>query len=125
MCLGAWPNDRPRKVGIAKLQIPTTLLAKIGLLNGGVATSGDFADSILLEGKPHTAILNPKTGLPCNNGIRAISVVAERCTSAGFLAKSSVLLDEKRALKQLSDAKVAFAAMDKSGQIQGSGVQVI
>ena len=123
--IGAQPNNQPWTVGIANPQIPNALLAKIDLLSGGVATSGDFADSFLLEGKPHTAILNPKTGHPCNTGLRAISVVAERCTSAGFLARSSVLLDEKRALEQLSDAKVAFAAMDKNGQIQGSGVQVI
>lgn len=121
--IGAQPDNRPWTVGIANPQIPNSLLAKLDLLDGGVATSGDFANSFMLEGKPHTAILNPKTGLPCS-GLRAISVAAERCTSAGFLAKSSLLLEEKQGLEQLSDAKVTFAAMDRNGQIQGSGVQV-
>ena len=121
--IGAQPDNQPWTVGIANPKIANSLLAKIDLLDGGVATSGDYASSFLLEGKPHSAILNPKTGLPCS-GLRAISVVAERCTSAGFLAKSSLLLDEKQGLEKLSDAKVAFAAMDKNGQIQGSGIQV-
>ena len=121
--IGAQPDDKSWTVGIANPQIPNSLLAKLDLLEGGVATSGDFANPFMLKGKPHTTILNPKTGLPCS-GLRAISVAAERCTSAGFLAKSSLLLDEKQGLEQLSDAKVAFAAMDRNGQIQGSGVQI-
>ena len=121
--IGAQPDDKPWTVGIANPQIPNSLLAKLDVLEGGVATSGDFANPFMLKGKPHTTILNPKTGLPCS-GLRAISVAAERCTSAGFLAKSSLLLDEKQGLEQLSDAKVAFAAMDRNGQIQGSGVQI-
>ena len=121
--IGAQPDDKPWTVGIANPQIPNSLLAKLDVLEGGVATSGDFANPFMLKGKPHTTILNPKTGLPCS-GLRAISVAAERCTSAGFLAKSSLLLDEKHGLEQLSDAKVTFAAMDRNGQIQGSGVQV-
>mgnify|MGYP001193432167 FL=1 len=121
--IGAQPDDKSWTVGIANPQIPNSLLAKLDLLEGGVATSGDFANPFMLKGKPHTTILNPKTGLPCS-GLRAISVAAERCTSAGFLAKSSLLLEEKQGLEQLSDAKVTFAAMDRNGQIQGSGVQV-
>ena len=121
--IGAQPDDKSWTVGIANPQIPNSLLAKLDLLEGGVATSGDFANPFMLKGKPHTTILNPKTGLPCS-GLRAISVAAERCTSAGFLAKSSLLLDEKQGLEQLSDAKVAFAAMDRNGQMQGSGVQI-
>ncbi|MDG2421041.1 MAG: FAD:protein FMN transferase [Gammaproteobacteria bacterium] len=121
--IGPQPNDQPWTVGIANPKSPNSLLAKIDVLEGGVATIGDYSNSFIFEGKHFTPVLNPKTGLPCN-GLRAASVLSDGCANAGSLAKAAILLKEQQGLELLESAEVTFAAMDSAGKIQGSGVHV-
>ena len=121
--IGPQPNNKPWTVGIADPKVPNSLLAKMDILEGGVTTSGDYTNSFVFEGKHYTPILNPKTGLPCR-GLRAASVLADLCTTAGSLSKTALLLGEQQGLHWLKDEGISFAAMDKTGKMEGTGIQI-
>ncbi len=52
----------------------------------GVATSGDYRNYYIKDGKKYAHTLNPKTGYPAGQNILSATVVAEKCIMADGLA---------------------------------------
>lgn len=91
-----------RAVGGARLPAPWTIgiedpsregraIGQVALTDGGVATSGDARRFCYVEGVRLGHILDPRTGWPVAGAPRSVTVVAETCTSAGFLATVAML----------------------------------
>ncbi len=72
-------------------------------LRGGaaVATSGDYRRCFEHEGRTYGHILDCRTGWPVSNGTRAVSVIAPRCTLAGMLATSAMVIGGSEAITML------------------------
>lgn len=81
----------PWRVGIEQPDTDQNVLAALELTRGGLATSGDSHRHLILNNKKYGHILNPKTGWPVEGAPRSISVLAENCTQAGFLATLGML----------------------------------
>ena len=116
--IGSQPDNRPWTVGVANPKDPDNLMAKIDLVDGGVASSGDYERSFVHEDKRYSHILNPKTGWPCT-GLRAVSVAANLCTVAGSMATIAMLMDEESGLIWLRNSGLPVVTMASDGSIEG------
>ena len=119
--IGTQPEDRPWPIGITHPEDSTKMMSHFHLFEGGLASSGDYERSFILEGKRYSHLLNPKTGWPCS-GLRAVSVAANLCTVAGSFATIAMLKPEQDAIDWLTDSGLPFVFMDGAGQIGGPGL---
>ena len=120
--IGSKPDSSPWPVGIANPRQPEAMMARINLRDGGLASSGDYERSFVLDGKRYSHILNPKTGWP-SSGLRAVSVAANLCTVAGSFATIAMLREEQSALAWLEDSGLPYVYMDSSEEIKGPALQ--
>ena len=116
--IGSQPENRPWTVWVANPKYPDNLMAKIDLVDGGLASSGDYERSFVHENKRYSHILNPKTGWPCT-GLRAVSVAANLCTVAGSIATIAMLMDEESGLIWLRNCGLPVVTMASDGSIEG------
>jgi thiamine biosynthesis lipoprotein len=65
--------------------------AIIQLQRGGLATSGDARRFLERDGVRYSHVLNPRTGWPVSNTLRAVTVAAANCIDAGFLSTMALL----------------------------------
>lgn len=85
-------DGRPWAVGIDDPERSgQSLLYRVELFRGGLATSGDARRFILWRGKRLGHILNPKTGWPVADAPRSVTVLAPSCLEAGTLSTLAYL----------------------------------
>lgn len=120
--IGSKPDGSAWPVGIANPKQPKEMMARIDLVDGGLASSGDYERNFVLDGKRYSHILNPKTGWPCS-GLRAVSVAANLCTVAGSFATIAMLNEERDALIWLEESSLPYVYMDSSEAIKGPALQ--
>lgn len=120
--IGPQPGDRPWTVGVINPNASDSVMARIELMDGGLASSGDYERCFVHEGKRYSHILNPKTGWPCN-GLRAVSVAANLCTVAGSLATIAMLKPEPDGIASLRDTGLPHVYMTQAEQIDGFGLK--
>ena len=58
----------------------------------GLATSGDYRNYFISEGRMYSHIIDPRTGYPVTNGVVSASVIAETCTLADGLATALMVM---------------------------------
>lgn len=98
-------QDPPRwTIGIETPGMVGSAVGQIEIGEGGVATSGDTRRFCIVDGKRLGHILNPRTGWPVGDAPRSVTVIADTCTAAGFLATMAML--------QGPDAEAFLAAQD-------------
>lgn len=117
--IGPQPGNRSWAVGITSPKDNTPLMARIDMLEGGLASSGDYERFFVHKGKRYSHILNPKTGWPCR-GLRAVSVAASLTTIAGSFATIAMLMEERAAKQFLLESSLAHVFMDSQGYIDGT-----
>jgi FAD:protein FMN transferase len=120
--IGPQPRMKPWPIGIASPHPETDIMATIDLLQGGLASSGDYERFFIHEGKRYSHIINPQTGWP-STGLRAVSVAADLCSIAGSVATIAMLKDEREAKEWLDDSGLACVYMDSAGVINGTGIR--
>ena len=93
-CLGK-NNGSGWKVGIKDPASKRGILASISLSNEAVATSGNYEQFFQYKGKRYSHLINPHTGLPVNNGVLSVTVVAKNTTTADSLATGFFVMGVK------------------------------
>lgn len=68
---------------------------------GAVATSGDYRRCFQFEGRTYGHILDCRTGWPVANGTRSVTVIAPRCTTAGVLSTTAMIVGGQDAIAML------------------------
>ena len=119
--IGPMPDNTPWPVAIASGEPQDEIMARIALLDGGLASSGDYERCFVHEGKRYSHILNPKTGWPCA-GLEAVSVAANLCTVAGSVATIAMLKDEPDAKAWLAESGLPHVYRSTLGGVGGSGL---
>ncbi len=82
--LTAWglqPNGRPWTIGLANPNFKNHVIGHFEIINGSVATSGDYEKYIMIGNKRYSHTINPKTGMPAE-GIKSATIIspfAELC----------------------------------------------
>ena len=121
--IGPQPGDKPWTIGVANPEEENSLLAKIEVLEGGVASAGDFSRCVNINDKNYNTFVNAKTRWLCM-GLRAATVASHLCTHAGSLARTALSLDQSDGLQKLEQESFKFAAMKEDGQIQGKSAEI-
>jgi thiamine biosynthesis lipoprotein len=116
-CAGApWQIDiehpRPEAGGL-------TVLARLPLSQGGLATSGDYERFFIHEGRRYCHVLDPRSGWPVR-GWQSVSVIAANTTVAGALA-TVAMLKEGAAAPWLQAQQVRWLGVDAAGRPQQGG----
>ena len=119
--IGSQPGNKPWAVGICSPVSESGIMAKIDLLDGGLASSGDYERFFMHQGLRYSHILNPMTGWP-SNGLRAVSIAANLCSVAGSVATIAMLKDELEAKAWLKDSGLAYVYMDSKQEIRRAGL---
>jgi FAD:protein FMN transferase len=96
--LGYAPNKTHWLIGLEDASQPGKCWAGVAVTNHAVATSGDYQRHFRLNGRRYGHIIDPRTGYPALNDVRAASIIAPSCTIAGLLSTSACILGAKEAL---------------------------
>ncbi len=87
------PPSRPCwHLGLEDPLRPGASKGSIGVTGKGVASSGDYLRSFVLEGRRYGHIIDPRTGFPVNNRVRQVTVIADTCLQAGVLSTTAFVL---------------------------------
>jgi FAD:protein FMN transferase len=73
--------------------------AGVAVTDHAVATSGDYLRNFVFNGVRYGHILDPRTGYPALNDVRAASIIAPSCTIAGLLSTSICILGAKEGME--------------------------
>lgn len=118
--IGPHPNGTPWNMGIRKPGYKNkkneTAIADIPIFKGGLATSGNYERSTLINGKHYGHIINPKTGWPVNS-FQSVSVVAPSCLLAGSISTLAMLMGQEAGLDMLQESGLAWLAQSVDGVI--------
>ncbi|MEE8427151.1 MAG: FAD:protein FMN transferase [Woeseiaceae bacterium] len=113
--IGPHPDGSPWKIGIQSPGDPGSIATNVNLKHGGLASSGDYQRSIVIDGKRYGHILNPKTGWPVE-GLRAVSVVAPQCLIAGSTSTIAMLKGEA-GKRWLDEVGLPYLWFDESSRL--------
>ena len=68
----------------------------IGLVHASIATSGDYRNAFIVDGKRYSHTIDPKTGWPVENPPSSVSVIANDCMTADAWATAMMVLGVER-----------------------------
>jgi len=87
------PPGRPAwHIGLEDPRQPGNTSGSIGVVDKGVASSGDYIRCFVVDGKRYGHIIDPRTGWPVANGCTQATVVASSCLQAGVLSTTAFVL---------------------------------
>lgn len=93
-CLGRSVRGVPWRMGLRKPRGPGVFTV-LELSDKAVATSGDYENFFIDEGKRYGHIFDPRSGRPAESGLVSATVIAGSCTEADGLATALMVLGRK------------------------------
>ncbi len=107
-------------IGIEDGNKPGNCWGGLAVSDLAVSASGDYARFFIHDGVRYGHILDPRTGWPVANGMRAVTVVANSCLEAGIYSTAVFVLGLREGLHLASLARgVEVCAQGEHG-IDGS-----
>ena len=107
-------------IGIEDGNKPGNCWGGLAVSDLAVSASGDYARFFTHDGVRYGHILDPRTGWPVANGMRAVTVVANSCLEAGIYSTAVFVLGHREGLHLASLARgVEVCAQGEHG-IDGS-----
>ncbi len=101
--------------------LESKITAVLQLNNEAVATSGNYRNYYIKNGRKYSHEINPFTGYPAEQNILSASVIASNCMTADAFATGFMVLGLDASLKVLEkrkDLKVYFIYSDAGGNIK-------
>ena len=89
--------NRPEKFGAVG-----AVYKALELKNQAMATSGDYRNFEVIEGRTISHIIDPRSGYPVDNGVVSASVIAPNCTLADGLATAMMVMGPKKGITLLN-----------------------
>ncbi|MFA7242992.1 MAG: FAD:protein FMN transferase [Sulfuricellaceae bacterium] len=112
---GAQPDGAPWLIGIRDPDDGGRMLARLPVYSGGLATSGDYARCLEIDGRRYSHLLDPRSGWPVE-GLRCVTVQAPNCMLAGSLSTIAMLMGAQ-GLHWLRATELPFLAVDSLGKM--------
>ena len=100
-CLGSGPDKRPWRVGL-KHPRRDELIATLRLKDIAVATSGDYENFKIKDGKRFSHIIDPRTGYPIKDMPVSVTVLAADCVTADGLATAISVMGSEKGLELIN-----------------------
>jgi thiamine biosynthesis lipoprotein len=113
--LGPQADGSAWHIGIRHPRAADSVLATVALVEGALASSGDYERFMEVDGQRYCHILDPRTGWPVH-GWQSVSVTASRCLVAGSISTVGMLHDlndSERWLRGLGLPVLAAAEGDR------------
>jgi thiamine biosynthesis lipoprotein len=102
------------------------LMLVLKVTNAAVATSGDYQQFVLIEGKRYSHIMDRKTGTSAE-GLSSVTIIADNATDADALATSVSVMGAEKGLaliEKLPDIEaILLTSQPKSELIKTSGAE--
>ncbi len=95
------------RVGVEKPHLLGGIQEIVGLNNAAIATSGDYRNFLLIDGKQFSHTIDPKSLKPVLHKLALVSVISERASTADAMATAMMAMGEESAWKFAQDQKVA------------------
>ena len=89
--IGAQADGAPWRIGIKHPRADGRTIASVELVDGAVATSGDYERFFEIDGRRYCHILDPRSGMPVAHW-QSVSVVAPLCIVAGSCSTMAMLM---------------------------------
>ena len=117
--LGGQANGAPWHIGIRHpREAEPAVIASVDVVDGAIATSGDYERFFEIDGRRYCHIIDARTGMPVS-AWQSISVAAPLAIVAGSCATIAMLMGVQ-APPFLGDQRVAWLGVDASGRRAGS-----
>lgn len=118
---GQSDKNRPWRIGIDKpiddaAAAGRELLMVIALTEGALATSGNYRNFYIHEGKKYAHTIDPRTGYPVQQDILSSTVYAPTCMEADAYATSFMVLGLEKSRKVLEnrpELQACFVYLDR------------
>lgn len=115
--MGPQPDGAPWRVGIRHPRRNEVVLASVALIEGALATSGDYERFFEIDGKRYCHLIHPRTGAAASTW-QSVSVTAPLCVVAGSCATIAMLASESAEAFLVSQA-VDYLMVDARGDCRG------
>ncbi len=86
------------QVGVADPDNPNELIGVLSVTDTAVVTSGDYQRYMEIDGKRYHHLLDPATGYPVQNDLRAVTVVSPSATAADGYATALFVMGYDKAV---------------------------
>ncbi|MDD3715623.1 MAG: FAD:protein FMN transferase [Candidatus Marinimicrobia bacterium] len=86
------------RVAVASPESFEAYSAVISLNNKACATSGDYRQYYLLEGKRYSHLIDPGTGHPIEHELTSVSVIADNCMLADAVATAAIVMGKEKGM---------------------------
>ncbi len=119
---GQHPAGRPWVCGIEKpLEDQRVIDLRVPVVNRSIATSGDYRQFRMINGKRYAHTIDPRTGYPTDGDVALASIVAEDCAVADAWATAAMVLGSDRMfeLARAHDLGLHMVTRDASGSFTG------
>jgi thiamine biosynthesis lipoprotein len=80
-------------------QVKNEIQEVVEIKSGGMATSGNYRNFYMKDGKKYAHIINPKTGFPVNHNLLSATIIAEDCMTADAFATACMVLGLEGSLR--------------------------
>jgi len=117
--IGAHADGTPWRAGIKAPRTPQEAFATIELTRGGLATSGDYERSRVVDGRRYTHIVDVRNGEPVQS-FASVSVLADTCLIAGAAATLAILFGEREGDAWLQQLGLPYVAVNAQGRVSGT-----
>lgn len=105
-CKGKNKEGKNWVIGIDNPGKNRDIIQKIELENKALATSGNYRNFYIKDGKKYAHTINPKTGFPAENSLLSVSVIAENCMKADAYATAFMVLGKEKSIEIASAQKI-------------------
>ena len=117
--IGKKPEDAPFVIGITNPADGTSIYGTLEAENKAVVTSGIYQRNFREAGKLYHHIMDKSTGMPAENTLASVTVVAEDGTTADALATALYVMGEEKAMEyQKNHPEIQLILIRKDGSCE-------
>jgi thiamine biosynthesis lipoprotein len=102
---GTNPSGNEWKIAIKDPFDPEEIYCYVMLASGGLSVSGDYERYYEIDGKKYNHIIDVKSGLPVDNGVRSVVVACESAAEADALSTAFFVMGVDEVSKKYSQSE--------------------
>lgn len=98
-----------------------SIQAILQVKNKAIATSGNYRNFYVKDGKRYAHTINPKSGYPVQHSLLSATVIADKCMTADAYATVCMVLGKEKALEMIAKHKLnleVFFVYEEDGKIK-------
>lgn len=118
--LGPHPDGSAWEVGICDPRRPQRAIVQLPLVEGAIATSGNYQRFFTHQGLRYCHLLDPRSGWPVQGQLAGVSVAAPQCLIAGTASTVAMLMGGSKAPDWLAELGLPHLLLGQSGERQGT-----